>query len=138
MINRPINLNENRGCLIPTKVHGILDYLVGSLLMMSPWLFGFADHTAGMWVPIVLGVSALAYSIFTDYELGAIRRLPMRMHLLLDMGSGMLLAASPWLFGFADRVNSPHVIFGVMEIVVAAWTQRASTTQGRGHTFAHA
>jgi hypothetical protein len=50
--------------------------------------------------------------------------LPMPTHLLLDAASGVLLAASPWLFGFADRIWWPHVAFGVLEIVVSALTQR--------------
>jgi len=28
---------------IPTKVHGILDYVVGVALIAAPWLFGFAN-----------------------------------------------------------------------------------------------
>src|SRR5690606_36891724 len=27
---------------IPTKVHGILDYVVGAALIVAPWLFGYA------------------------------------------------------------------------------------------------
>jgi hypothetical protein len=25
---------------IPTSVHGVLDYLIGALLIIAPWLFG--------------------------------------------------------------------------------------------------
>ena len=35
---------------IPTKVHGVLDYLVGAALIVAPWLFGFA----GMGGPAVV------------------------------------------------------------------------------------
>jgi hypothetical protein len=28
----------------------------------------------------------------------------------------VFLLASPWLFGFADRIAWPHVLFGLIEI----------------------
>jgi hypothetical protein len=31
----------------------------------------------------------------------------------IDVASGALLALSPWLFGFADRVFCPHLIVGL-------------------------
>lgn len=110
--------------VIPTRVHGMLDYLIGALLIAAPWLFGFDRGGAETWVPVVLGAGVILYSLFTDYELGAVRRLPMPTHLALDMGGGVLLAASPWLFGFADLVWVPHLLVGLIEIGTAMMTRR--------------
>jgi hypothetical protein len=114
--------------MIPTRIHGVLDYVVGALLILAPFLFGFADGTAAQWVPTLLGIAAIVYSLITRYELSIAKILPMPTHLLLDAASGVLLAASPWLFGFADRIWWPHVVFGVLEIVVSALTQRHTST----------
>ena len=108
---------------IPTRVHGMLDYAMGILLILAPWLLGFAAWGAETWVPSLLGVAAIGYSFFTDYELGLIRAIPMRMHLALDAGSGVFLAASPWLFGFAGLVFLPHLILGLVEIGAALTTR---------------
>src|SRR4051812_47089567 len=86
--------------VIPTRVHGVLDYVVGALLIAAPWLFHFNEGGAETWVPVVLGAGAILYSLCTDYELGLLRLIPMATHLMLDLGSGVLLALSPWLFGF--------------------------------------
>ena len=110
--------------MIPTRVHGIIDYIVGLLLIAAPFLFGFADGTAAQWVPIILGLSALVYSLLTKYELSAAKIIPMPVHLGLDVASGLLLAASPWLFGFSERVWLPHVVVGVAEIIIPLLTQR--------------
>jgi hypothetical protein len=47
----------------------------------------------------------------------------MSLHLMLDMGSGLLLAASPWIFGFSDELKWFHVIVGLGEIAAAAMTR---------------
>jgi hypothetical protein len=73
--------------MIPTHVHGTIDYIVGTLLILAPFILGFADGTAAQWVPIILGASALFYSLVTDYELGVARVIPMPVHLGLDIAS---------------------------------------------------
>ena len=99
-----------------------LDYAVGSIMIAAPWLFGFAANGPETWIFVALGLAALIYSLLTDYELGFIRALPLRAHLSLDLLNGLLLAASPFLFGFADSVVMPHWTFGLLEIVVVALT----------------
>lgn len=101
---------------IPTRTHGVLDYVVGALLIVVPYVLGFADGTAAQWVPQFLGLVAIGGAMLTDYELGVMRAIPMPVHLGIDIASGVLLALSPWLFGFSDRVFWPHLLVGVMEI----------------------
>ena len=107
---------------LPTRIHGMLDYLLGALLIASPWLLGFADNEAARWAPVVLGAGVLVYSAFTDYELGVVKKLQMPAHLLLDAAGGVLLAVSPWMLGFDDRVWIPHVVLGLVEVATAAIT----------------
>lgn len=99
--------------VLPTKVHGFMDYTVGILLIAAPWLFYFANGGAETWMPVLIGVGAILYSLFTDYELGVNRTLSMRTHLTLDLLAGILLAASPLVFGFADEVFTPHLVLGL-------------------------
>lgn len=118
---------------IPTRVHGFLDYSMGLLLIAAPWLFGFAAGGAETWVPVVLGAGAILYSLMTDYELGVVRTIPMTAHLGLDGMAGLLLAVSPWLFGFADLVYLPHLVLGIAEMGAALFTE--TTPRGtRGTT----
>ena len=53
---------------ISTRTHGVLDHVVGALLIVVPYLLGFADGTAAQWVPQVLGVVAIGGGLMTDYE----------------------------------------------------------------------
>jgi hypothetical protein len=108
---------------ISTRAHGVLDYLLGAVLIAAPWLLGFASDGPQTWVPVAVGALGLAYSLFTDYELGVIRRIQMPVHLWLDALGGLALAISPWLFAFDERVWLPHLVLGAMEIAVAFFTQ---------------
>ncbi|MDB5208647.1 MAG: hypothetical protein JWR72_3722 [Flavisolibacter sp.] len=109
--------------LIPTKVHGYLDYIMGALLIAAPWLFDFDRGGAETWVPVILGAGTIIYSLMTDYELGATKGISMRTHLTLDLVGGILLAASPWIFGFADYVYVPHLVLGIFEIGASLLTK---------------
>ena len=106
---------------LPTRIHGVLDYTVGALLIALPVVLGFGDG-AQRWVPVGLGAAIIAYALLTDYELGAVKRLQMPAHLWLDGLGGVLLAASPWLFGFDSEVWIPHVVLGALEIAAAVIT----------------
>jgi len=118
---------------IPTRVHAIMDYLTGVLLIAAPFLFQFADNTAAQWVPMILGVAIIIMALMTDFELSLAHIIPMPAHLGVDAAGGLLLLASPWLFGFADRVFWPHVIIGIMEIGLALTTRTVSDTAELGH-----
>lgn len=120
---------------ISTKTHGVVDYLMGLLLIAAPWLLDFAAGGAETWVPVILGASALVYSLLTNYELGLVKSIPMPTHLMLDLVSGIFLAASPWLFGFADVVYLPHLILGILEIGAALMTQKVPY-HGTSHRMA--
>lgn len=124
--------------IISTKTHGVLDYLMGILLIASPWIFGFATGGAEQWIPIILGAGALVYSLMTDYELGMFKTLSMKTHLNLDLVSGIFLAVSPWLFGFSDTVSTPHVILGILEIGAALMTKTHPSINLRAAGHSHA
>jgi hypothetical protein len=113
---------------LSTRVHGMIDYATGGLLIVAPWLFGFADGTAAQWVPVLLGASIILMSLMTDYELSLTRIIPMGAHLAVDGLGGALLAVSPWLFGFADRTYWPHLIIGIAEIGVSLITRTRPDT----------
>jgi uncharacterized membrane protein HdeD (DUF308 family) len=110
---------------IPTKFHAPLDYIVGAALIAAPWIFQFSEHKAATVVPIVLGVGLIAYSLFTNYELGVWKVASMAVHNVIDVVAGTVLAASPWLFGFADEsanVWTPHLVVGLAAIFLGLTT----------------
>jgi hypothetical protein len=112
---------------IPTQFHGVLDYLTAGVLIAAPAMLGFRKQGMQTWLPMALGVGTIGYSLLTDYELGLFKIIPMPVHLALDAANGALLAASPWLFGFAEQVSAPHLSLGLFELVVTASSQATPT-----------
>ena len=110
---------------IPTKLHAPLDHIVGAGLIAAPWIFQFSEHTTPTVLSIVLGIGLIVYSLFTDYELGVWKLIPMSGHNVFDVVAGAFLAASPWIFGFADEsanVWAPHLIVGLAAIFLGLTT----------------
>jgi Cu/Ag efflux pump CusA len=111
---------------IDTKTHGYIDYVMGILLVIAPYILNFNLSAIESKIFYVLGITAVLYSLLTRYELGLIKMIPMKVHLMLDALSVALLAASPWLFGFANTVYIPHLILGLVEIGAALMTNAKS------------
>jgi hypothetical protein len=120
---------------IPTKVHGALDYIVAIALIFAPMIFGFKDvGGAAVIIPVVLGIGLFLYSLFTNYEWGLVKVLGMPYHLIVDVVASLVLALSPFLFGFINNplnVWLPHVVVGltVILVVICSKTQPETADQ---------
>ena len=110
--------------MLSRSIHGVLDYVFGLLLLIVPFLLGFDTGGPAQWIPLLLGLSIIVYSLLTRYEMGAAKLIPFNVHLGLDAVGGVLLLVSPWLFGFSDIIWWPHVLFGIIEIGVVLLTDR--------------
>ena len=112
---------------ISTRTHTIIGLIVGAALIVAPWLFGFADQGgAPVMVPIYVGIFILLSELTTTSPASPLKLVPMRVHIFVDVATGLFLLASPWLFNFADlEVNAwlPHVIVGVLVVGYALMTR---------------
>lgn len=121
---------------ITTRVHGVLDYVVGIALILAPMIFGFTDVGGyAVMVPRVLGIGLIVYSLITNYELGVFKVLPMKVHLVIDFIAALFLAVSPWLFKFSGEMANawmPHLIVGIVVMIVVLTSQSQPSTQQGG------
>lgn len=114
---------------ISTKSHTIIGLIVGAALIAAPYLFGFNDNTAATITPILIGVFILLNELITTSPFSLVKLVPMKVHIIVDVLTGAILAASPWLFGFYNADDAvqwvPHLIVGIMVIGYALLTTTA-------------
>lgn len=78
---------------IDSRIHGALDYVTGVSLVAASRLPALRERFAGRAL-LAAGASHLSYSAFTDYELGLVKKIPYRVHLVLDAAGVVSLGAA--------------------------------------------
>ncbi len=117
--------------LIPTTIHGVLDYITAPTLVVLPRLLKWNSKLTTFLS--VAGLGTLAYSLVTRYELSILKLLPMKGHLTLDFMNGATLAAAPFLLlnkDERDTVTTGVMIgLGAYEIAASLMTQTEPSPQ---------
>jgi hypothetical protein len=103
---------------ISPKIHGMIDYFVVALLLVSPFFFGFTGILAIF--TYALAIVHLLLTILTDYPLGIFKVIPAAIHAAIELLVGIILIVLAYTF-FNDNANGKlfYVIFGT--IVLLTW-----------------
>lgn len=87
---------------VTKQMHAYLDYPVAIALIGLPFLLGLGDSNAlALHISPIIGLAALALTVFTDHHLGVFRVLSYRFHLAVDLIVGVLFLALPFVLGFS-------------------------------------
>ncbi len=115
---------------LSTKAHGAIDYLSAAMLVTGPRLLGWNPRLVSA-LDLLAGAT-VAYSLMTDYELGALRVLPMPAHLALDGANALTTLALPGLLGIEDRrITACLVAVAAFEAAVTLSTQTEPSVNRR-------
>lgn len=106
--------------VIPTRLHGAIDYLVSVLVLALPFMAG--EQGGLRWVFVTLGCAGIIYSLVTDYEWGVVRLLPMPWHLALDVVFGVAMLALGILL-WLSRLGVISAVIGIAAQILAAITE---------------
>lgn len=112
---------------IPTRVHALLDYVLGIVIAVFPYATGYAYRGVVGYGCAVLGLGLFVYSLFTNYEYAAVRIIPMKVHLGLDALGGLVLIILALAAGGPSGATVPLLILGVLEIGSSMMTQVATS-----------
>jgi hypothetical protein len=123
---------------ISTKAHTVIGLIVGVVLLFAPNIFGFTDNATASMVPILIGIFIIINELITTSPYSPLKLVPMKIHIGIDVVTGLLLAVSPWLFGFMDAAQNnqwlPHLVVGIMVMGYALLT---TTADERVSSIAH-
>jgi hypothetical protein len=117
---------------ISTRVHGVLDYAGGILMLVLSRLPFVRDRRAAALMSAT-GTVTLAASAATDYELGVWRKIPMPAHLAGDAAGGAALAGAGLLLRRAGAGAGswlPLTAVGLSQVAGAALTERTPSDAG--------
>lgn len=114
---------------ISSKAHTVIGLIVGVLLLLAPSIFNFTDNGAATATAIVIGLFIILNEIITTSPYSPLKLVPMKVHIVIDVLTGLVLALSPWLFGFMDSSSAnqwvPHLIVGILTVGYALMTSTA-------------
>jgi len=69
--------------------------------MGLPFLLNLGtSNPLALWLSVGTGIAAFILTLLTDRQLGVVRILPYKFHLLVDLAVGIVFAAAPFVFGF--------------------------------------
>jgi len=87
---------------VTKTVHAYLDYPVAIALMFMPSILGLGSSVPfAFWLSVLTGIAAFVLTLLTDHHLGAMRVLPYKFHLAVDLAVGLTFLAAPFVFGFS-------------------------------------
>ncbi|RYY19969.1 MAG: hypothetical protein EOO36_04555 [Cytophagaceae bacterium] len=109
--------------LISPTLHGIIDYIVCGIFMTLPSEFGLTGTYAA--VCYLLAGGYLVISLLTNMPFGLFKWIPFWLHGRLELVSGFVFIASPWLFGYAGNTTMRNLfmVVGIVFLFVFALTQ---------------
>ena len=88
--------------------------ILGSMIVLSPWLTGQIDHTAAFWTSTIVGAAVL---VLAGLQLVSLQ--------LWEEGAeifcGLCLIAAPLNFGYAGALGSWHFVLGAIVILLAVF-----------------
>jgi hypothetical protein len=113
--------------MVSLKVHNVLDYVLGAVLIVCPFVFGFSGIDAGRDLFLVLGIGLIGYSLCTDYTYSLFKWIPVGWHMAFDAIAGVLLILGSYIFGYNDLLTAGqtvlHYVLGIGAIALVAATR---------------
>jgi len=121
---------------ISTKAHTVIGVIVGVALLFAPVIFNFADNTAATLSAVIVGAFILLNELITTSPYSPVKLVPMKVHIVLDVVTGVFLALTPFLFSFMNSDDNaqwvPHLVVGIM---VAGYALLTTTADDRSKSI---
>jgi hypothetical protein len=110
-----------------TRMHGLADYLTAMVLLCLPSLAAWEGPL--MRLSLSAGLTLAILSLFTRYEFGIFRLIPMPTHLILDGVLGVVLVLTGLLLpGLSLTQMGFLILVGILEMGGALVTERQPRT----------
>lgn len=122
--------------ILSPRAHGLIGSLTIAAAFTAPAWLPLEDVPASGELLRLWSAGSIALTAVTDFEFGAVRVVPMPVHLAIDALVGLMLAAAPWLLGGASAGRShwlPHALVGGTEFLLALVTRTQTSSRKTAH-----
>jgi ABC-type polysaccharide/polyol phosphate export permease len=109
--------------VISTIYHSVIDYLLGIYILCIPMMCDYSITSAEALSLIAVSALLIINGLLGKFDLGYLKAVPNRFHLIIDAIAGLLLFCSPWIFSFSDKCFLPHIAVGVGVFLFAICTK---------------
>jgi hypothetical protein len=106
-------------------MHGIFDYALG-LTLLTPYVVEYFAGGKDTWMLGLIGSLIIIYSLVTEYELGIMKIIPMKAHLVLDVVTGIVLFLLPFIFPMIHYYLYWPCILGISMVALAVLSSSAA------------
>jgi hypothetical protein len=109
---------------VPLYVHGLVEYGVGALSIIAPFLLSFGSDTATVF-SILLGAGIIVLGFVTESPTGVARNLPIASHVVLDYVTSLLMLVAPFVFAFTDDATATgyFIVIGIGFLLLTVATK---------------
>jgi hypothetical protein len=94
---------------IELRTHAAIDVAALVFVLVSPWLLGYSEHRGATTMAVLCFVFGMGLNLVTDYPVGLLRKLPMKLHRFMELTSPPITLVVPWMY-FADAGAFPWVM----------------------------
>ncbi len=104
---------------INSKTHGMLDYALVILLLLSPTLFSLGSMTATF--TYAIASIHLILTLCTDFELGVFKIIPFKIHGIIEIIVAVTLVGIAFYLGSIEGSASKIFYLSFAFVVLIAW-----------------
>lgn len=105
--------------ILNSKIHGVIDYAVVAALWLSPTIFNLPPTTS--FFTYVLGAIHLALTVSTDFEVGVVKLVPLKIHGIIELIVSVVLVIVSFYLGSAEGAVARNFYLVVAVAVFATW-----------------
>jgi len=105
--------------IINPKIHGCLDYLVVLVFLAAPSLLHFSGTPAVL--SYALAGVHLALTLLTNFPLGLVKVIPLKIHGYIELAVGPCLIALPFVLGLSSQPVVPAFYMTCGIVILAVW-----------------
>lgn len=114
--------------ILSPKAHAPVDYLVVALFVLAPTIFNFS----GLPVTLTYCIAALhlGMTMITAFPGGLLKAIPFTVHGNIELAMAFVLAACPFLLGFADMEVARNFYIASGVAVLLVWMMTDYKSEG--------